>query len=114
MRLLHASIRYLIQHHDPTWKAEYGLPVNQEDMVGTLLSFSSLIIDGLFGSYAETIRSALYPATASRAEADLPISLSLDAGGRAVGTRGFELWLGARFSQVFMTLTSGSVWWLSR
>ena len=61
------------------------------------------LIDGLFGSYAETIRDALYPATASRAEADLPISLSLDAGGRAVGTRGFELWLGARFSQVFMT-----------
>lgn len=61
------------------------------------------LIDGLFGSYAETIRSALYPATASRAEADLPIALALDAGGRAVGTRGFELWLGARFSQVFMT-----------
>ena len=61
------------------------------------------LIDSLFSNYQETIRDALYPATGSLAEADLPISLLLDAGGRVVGTRRFELWLGARFSQVFMT-----------
>ncbi|MFL6463584.1 MAG: oxygenase MpaB family protein, partial [Bryobacteraceae bacterium] len=31
----------------PSWKPEYGLPVNQEDLAGTLMSFSSIVIDGL-------------------------------------------------------------------
>ena len=47
VRLLHAAIRYLIQHHDRTWQADWGVPINQEDMAGTLLSFSVLILDGL-------------------------------------------------------------------
>jgi mpaB/rubber oxygenase-like protein len=31
----------------PGWKAEYGLPINQEDLAGTLMSFSSIVVDGL-------------------------------------------------------------------
>lgn len=47
VRLLHAAIRHLILHHDPTWQADWGTPINQEDMAGTLLSFSVLILDGM-------------------------------------------------------------------
>jgi hypothetical protein len=47
VRLLHATIRYLIQNHDPSWSKDWGVPVNQEDMAGTMLSFSVLILDGL-------------------------------------------------------------------
>lgn len=47
VRLLHATVRHLIQQHDPTWQKDWGVPVNQEDMAGTLLSFSVLILDGL-------------------------------------------------------------------
>lgn len=46
VRLIHAVIRYyLIQHN---WDSEkYGEPINQEDLAGTLMSFSALIIEGL-------------------------------------------------------------------
>lgn len=47
VRLLHATIRHLILNHDPTWQAEWGLPINQEDMAGTLLSFVIPILDGM-------------------------------------------------------------------
>lgn len=47
VRLLHATIRHLILNHDPSWQAEWGLPINQEDMAGTLLSFVTPMIDGL-------------------------------------------------------------------
>lgn len=48
VRLMHAATRYLIRH-DPErpWAAELGLPVNQEDLAGTLMVFSWLILDGL-------------------------------------------------------------------
>jgi len=45
VRLTHAAVRHLIAQHD--WNPAYGLPVNQEDMIGTLLTFSTLILDGL-------------------------------------------------------------------
>jgi hypothetical protein len=46
VRLMHAAIRYFAQQHD--WDGEkYGVPINQEDLVGTLLSFSVVIVDGL-------------------------------------------------------------------
>jgi hypothetical protein len=38
-------VRHLIAQRD--WNPEYGLPVNQEDMIGTLLTFSAVILDGL-------------------------------------------------------------------
>ena len=46
VRLIHAAIRYYIKRHD--WPIEeYGEPINQQDMAGTLQSFSTLIIQGL-------------------------------------------------------------------
>jgi uncharacterized protein (DUF2236 family) len=49
VRLMHAAIRHLIQH-DPAapWPLDdYGLPINQEDLLGTLMTFSWLIVSGL-------------------------------------------------------------------
>lgn len=46
VRLIHAAIRYYIKRHE--WPTEqYGEPINQQDMAGTLQSFSTLIIEGL-------------------------------------------------------------------
>ncbi len=46
VRLMHAAIRKLAPTA-PQWKASYGLPVNQEDLAGTLMSFSWIALDGL-------------------------------------------------------------------
>ena len=47
VRLIHAAIRYFI-NKSGHWNAElYGEPINQEDMAGTLMSFSALVIEGL-------------------------------------------------------------------
>ncbi len=46
VRLMHAAIRRLAPK-SPSWKPEYGLPVNQEDLAGTLMSFSHITLDGL-------------------------------------------------------------------
>ncbi len=49
VRLMHAAIRHLLRH-DPRapWPIDaLGLPINQEDMLGTLMTFSWLILDGL-------------------------------------------------------------------
>jgi hypothetical protein len=43
---MHAGVRCLIGQY-PGWKPEFDLPINQEDLAGTLLSFSSITIDGL-------------------------------------------------------------------
>lgn len=46
VRLIHAVIRYYLKQHN--WDAEkYGEPINQEDLAGTLMSFSALVIEGL-------------------------------------------------------------------
>ena len=47
VRLIHAVIRYYIQEHGNWDKELNGAPINQEDMAGTLQSFSALIIEGL-------------------------------------------------------------------
>ena len=47
VRLIHAAVRYLIRTHDQTWRDDYGVPINQEDLLGTLLSFSYAVLDGL-------------------------------------------------------------------
>lgn len=45
-RLIHAVIRYHI--HQTDWDtAYYGAPINQQDIAGTLMSFSALILEGL-------------------------------------------------------------------
>ncbi|MBW5483772.1 oxygenase MpaB family protein [Streptomyces bambusae] len=46
IRLLHATMRYHLSRHE-SWDTAWGVPVNQEDMAGTLLSFSVVIPKGL-------------------------------------------------------------------
>jgi ER-bound oxygenase mpaB/B'/Rubber oxygenase, catalytic domain len=46
VRLLHAMWRYKLSNSDK-WDMAWGVPINQEDMIGTNLSFSLLIIRGL-------------------------------------------------------------------
>ena len=47
LRLLHAGIRHLTYRYRPGFRAKYGVPVNQEDMLGTIMGFSYLVIMGL-------------------------------------------------------------------
>lgn len=48
VRLLHAAIRHLIRTDPRGWdERTLGAPINQEDLAGTLLTFSTLILDGL-------------------------------------------------------------------
>lgn len=46
VRLMHATIRRFLRR-DPTWDPDWGTPINQEDLAGTLLAFSGLTLDGL-------------------------------------------------------------------
>ena len=49
VRMLHASVRALIlTNPDSRWDTqEMGTPINQEDMAGTFLTFSWVVIDGM-------------------------------------------------------------------
>lgn len=51
VRLYHAAIRYFLLNsgkHSVVWNSDvYGLPINQEEMAGTLMAFSALVINGL-------------------------------------------------------------------
>ncbi len=69
VRLMHAAVRWLIDHHDgvsrpadadpaappdrPTWAASWGRPVNQEDLAGTMLTFSTVVLDAFRRSGVE-------------------------------------------------------------
>lgn len=46
IRLLHATIRFHLSR-DKSWDPSYGLPINQEDMAGTLTSFSACVVRSL-------------------------------------------------------------------
>jgi len=46
VRLIHALSRYYLMKQ-PTWNMEWGVPINQEDMAGTNLAFSFVILLGL-------------------------------------------------------------------
>src|SRR5208337_3150511 len=49
VRLMHAAVRHQL-HHGKSAKWDeifFGVPINQEDLAGTLLTFSFLSIDGL-------------------------------------------------------------------
>lgn len=46
VRLLHASIRYFTIHSN-RWDMAWGFPVNQEDMLGTNLAFSLIVLRGM-------------------------------------------------------------------
>lgn len=46
VRLIHACIRHYLRHSG--WDADkYDEPINQEDLTGTLMSFSALVLEGL-------------------------------------------------------------------
>jgi hypothetical protein len=45
VRLIHAAIRYYLRKYN--WDLSNGEPINQQDMAGTLQSFSTLILEGL-------------------------------------------------------------------
>jgi squalene cyclase len=49
VRLMHASVRHmLLERQTPAWDgALRGLPINQEDLAGTLMTFSVVTLDGL-------------------------------------------------------------------
>jgi hypothetical protein len=49
VRLMHAGIRHLLRaRKDPPWdSARLGVPVNQEDLVGTLMTFSVIPLEAL-------------------------------------------------------------------
>lgn len=49
VRLMHAGIRHLLLTRTaPEWPSqERGLPINQEDLAGTLLTFSMVTLDGI-------------------------------------------------------------------
>ncbi|KAL9968145.1 hypothetical protein ACROYT_G026480 [Oculina patagonica] len=48
VRLLHAAVRYHLCHREGGWDIKkYGYPINQEDLAGTLSTFSSVVIYGL-------------------------------------------------------------------
>lgn len=47
MRLLHAGVRLLVPKYRPEYGKRFGVPVNFEDQLATLMGFSYLVIDGL-------------------------------------------------------------------
>lgn len=50
VRLLHTTVRHHIEY-DPRWKEkwnpEWGVPINQEDLAGTLMTFSVQVLRGM-------------------------------------------------------------------
>ncbi len=46
VRLMHALVRHWV-HRSGKWNEDWGVPVNQEDMAGTILAFSYIVIKGL-------------------------------------------------------------------
>lgn len=59
IRLIHAVIRYFTKHAE-AWNPAWGLPINQEDMAGTNLAFSYIVIRGLrkLGVYTQEVHEA--------------------------------------------------------
>jgi len=47
VRLIHAFSRYYIVKYSNDWNKAFGIPINQEDMMGTNLAFSLIVLRGL-------------------------------------------------------------------
>ncbi|EIM76283.1 hypothetical protein A3SI_10719 [Nitritalea halalkaliphila LW7] len=47
VRLIHAFSRYFIRRYACDWQAEWGTPINQEDLIGTNLAFSLIVMRGM-------------------------------------------------------------------
>ena len=65
VRLMHAAIRHYILHVPKwrdQWDPDWGMPINQEDLAGTLMTFSTLIIDRIqrFGVKMNDDEAAAY------------------------------------------------------
>jgi squalene cyclase len=56
VRLMHATLRHLTLAQ-ARWDMDDGLPINQEDMAGTLMAFSCLILDALDRFEVESTRA---------------------------------------------------------
>jgi squalene cyclase len=48
VRLMHAGIRHLVLART-RWEDAWGVPINQQHLAGTLMTFSSVVVDGLRG-----------------------------------------------------------------
>jgi hypothetical protein len=57
VRLLHAAVRHLIAKSGKWDQATLGLPINQEDMAGTVLTFSHVVLDS-FGKLGVSLSAA--------------------------------------------------------
>ena len=63
IRIFHAVIRYYIKHSPEGWDVEkLGEPINQQHMLGTLMAFSALILEGmpLLGKRLSTAEKEAY------------------------------------------------------
>lgn len=65
VRLMHAAIRHYILHVPKwrdQWNPDWGMPINQEDLAGTLMTFSTLIVDRMprFGVHMHADEAAAY------------------------------------------------------
>lgn len=47
IRLLHAGVRHIVRREMPDYETAFGAPVNLEDMLGTVMGFSLLVVEGL-------------------------------------------------------------------
>ena len=47
LRLLHAGIREIAKTCRPEYRQNFGVPVNHEDMLATIMAFSFLVVDGI-------------------------------------------------------------------
>jgi hypothetical protein len=70
VRLMHAAVRWLIDHDPavarpddadpttrptgPTWARSWGRPANQEDLAGTMLTFTTVVLDAFANSGVES------------------------------------------------------------
>jgi hypothetical protein len=47
VRLIHAFSRYFIRKYAKDWSPDFGEPINQEDLLGTNLAFSHIVLRGM-------------------------------------------------------------------
>lgn len=47
VRLIHAFSRYFVLHFAKDWDPKFGKPINQEDLIGTNLAFSFIVLRGM-------------------------------------------------------------------
>lgn len=62
VRLIHAAIRFFIRQRGEWKQEEWGVPVNQEDMAATLMTFSVALTEALdqFGVAEQAVRREAY------------------------------------------------------